>query len=139
MVLGLDSGVIDESSGVCDEAAHGASDVGVDLQNLFDGGCFHERRGDSLLHCQHHALGTLDSHGSAAQLDGLDRVLHLKQPPVATERVHVSVVPWKKKKRRGIRRRKKKKKEGKKTKKEKTGRLGHTKGGSPRQPVFLFE
>lgn len=49
VVLGLYSGVLDHGSGVGLETGHGASNVGVDFDDLFDGGSFEEGRGDALL------------------------------------------------------------------------------------------
>lgn len=40
MVLAFYSGVLDHGSGVGLETGHGASDVGVDFDDLFDGGSF---------------------------------------------------------------------------------------------------
>ena len=79
VALGLDAGVLDHAAGVGLKARHGAPDVPVDLDNLFDRRRLQKRRGHPLLHAQHHALRRRDADGGAAQLDRLERVFDLEE------------------------------------------------------------
>ena len=64
----------------------------VDLHNLLDGCRLHQRAGDSLLHGKDDSLTGLDPDSCAAQLDGLDGVLHLEQSSLRREGVWPTVV-----------------------------------------------
>jgi hypothetical protein len=65
MVLALDSGVLDHAAGIGLQSAHGASDVAVDLDNLFHGRGLEERARDALLDAEDDAggCGDLDRSG----------------------------------------------------------------------------
>ena len=79
MVLALHPGPVYQGLAVRGQAGEGAGQVGVDLDDLLDGGGLHERAGDPLLDRQDDALGGLDPDGSGAQLDGLEGVLYLEE------------------------------------------------------------
>jgi hypothetical protein len=49
VALALDTGVLDHGARIGLQARHGASNVTVNLDNLFDGGGFEESRGHALL------------------------------------------------------------------------------------------
>ena len=66
--------------------------VTVDLDDLLDAGGFHQRTRDPLLHGEDDSLAGLDADGGAAELDGLDGVLHLEQPPLGGEGVGPAVI-----------------------------------------------
>jgi hypothetical protein len=107
MVLGLYSGVLDHGPGVGLETGHGASDVGVDFDDLFDGGSFKEGRGDALLNSDDYSFSSgnlceLESYSAPrgfavrawwgrysncgrSELDGLQRVFDLEQTSLRGE------------------------------------------------------
>lgn len=87
VALALDAGVLNHGSGVGLEAGHGASDVAVDLDNLFDGGGFEERRCDSLFDAEDDALGCCNADGGRPELDSLERVFHLEETTLGGEGV----------------------------------------------------
>ena len=56
MVLALDSGVLDHAPGVGLQARHGAANVAVNFDNLFDGAGFEEGRGNALFYAEDYAF-----------------------------------------------------------------------------------
>jgi len=85
VALALDAGVLDHGAGVGLEAAHGAADVAVDLDNLLDRRGLEQGRRDALLDAEDDALGGGDADGGAAELDGLERVLDLEEAAFGRE------------------------------------------------------
>ena len=77
VVLRLHPGTLHQHLGVGGEAGEGERAVAVDLDDLLDGGGFHQGRGDALLHGEHDALGSHHSDGGRAKLDGLDSIFDL--------------------------------------------------------------
>lgn len=63
VALALDAGVLDHAAGIGLQAAHGAADVAVDLDNLLDRGCLEQGGGDALLDAQDDALVGRDADG----------------------------------------------------------------------------
>ena len=57
VVLALDAGVFDHGARVGLQAGHGAADVGVDFDNLFDGRGLEEGGGDALFDAEEDAMG----------------------------------------------------------------------------------
>jgi hypothetical protein len=49
MVLAFDAGMFDQIPGVCLQTGHGATDMLVNFDNLFDGGSLEKGRCDTLL------------------------------------------------------------------------------------------
>ena len=66
--------------------------MSVNLHDLLNAGGLHQRTGDPLLHGEDDALAGLDPDGGAAQLDGLDGVLHLEQSALGGEGVWSAVI-----------------------------------------------
>ena len=64
----------------------------VNLHNLLNAGWLHQRTRDPLLDGEDDTLAGLDPDGGAAQLDGLDGVLHLEQSALGGEGVWSAVV-----------------------------------------------
>jgi len=62
MVLGLDARVLDHAACVGLQARHGASDVAVDFDNLFDGAGLEESRGYALFYAENYAFARCDLH-----------------------------------------------------------------------------
>lgn len=56
VVLGLDARVLDHRAGVGLQAGHGAADVAVDFDDLFDGGGFEEGGGHALFNADYDAV-----------------------------------------------------------------------------------
>lgn len=91
VALALDAGVLDHGAGICLEAGHGAADVAVDLDNLFDGGGLEKGRCHALLDAEDHALGCGDADGRGAQLDGFERVFDLEETAFGGEGVDTPI------------------------------------------------
>lgn len=72
VALALDTGVLDHGPGIGLKAGHGAADVAVDFDNLFDGGGFEEGGCDALLDAEDDALGCGNSNGGRPELDSLE-------------------------------------------------------------------
>lgn len=87
VALALDAGVLNHGPCVGLEAGHGASDVAVDLDNLFDGGGFEEGGCDSLFDAEDDALGGCNANGGRPELDGLERVFDLEETTFGGEGV----------------------------------------------------
>ena len=68
MVLTFDTGVIDHGPGVGCEARHGATDVGVDFDDFFDGGRFKKDGSDPFFDAEDNAFRGADAYGSGAKL-----------------------------------------------------------------------
>ena len=77
VVLRLHPGALHQHLGVGGEAGEGERAVAVDLDDLLDGGGFHQGRGYALLHGEHDAFGSHHSDGGRAKLDGLDSIFDL--------------------------------------------------------------
>lgn len=81
VALALDARVLDHGACIGLQAAHGAPDVPVDLDNLLYAVRLEERRRHALLDPQHDALAGRHADGRRAQLDGFERVLNLEEAP----------------------------------------------------------
>lgn len=79
VALALDAGVLDHAPGIGLQAAHGATDVAVDFDNLLDGGGLEQRGGHALLDTQHHAFVGCNANRGRAELDGFKGVLDLEE------------------------------------------------------------
>lgn len=73
------------------QTGHGAADVAVDFDNLFDGGGFEESGGYALLDAEDDALGSSDADGGGAELDGLKGVFDLEEAAFGGEGVNAPV------------------------------------------------
>lgn len=91
VALALDAGVLNHGAGVGLEAGHGAADVAVDLDNLFDRRRLEEGGGDALLDAEDDALRGGDANGRGAELDGLEGVFDLEETTFGGEGVDASV------------------------------------------------
>lgn len=91
VALALDAGVLDHAAGVGLQAAHGAANVAVDLDNLLDGRGLEQGGGHALLDAQHHAFVGGDADGGGAELDGFEGVLDLEEAAFGGEGVDTPV------------------------------------------------
>jgi hypothetical protein len=72
VVLGLYTGVLDHGARIGLQAGHGASDVAVNLDDLFDRGGFQEGRSNTFLDAEDDTAAGCDADGGGAELDGLE-------------------------------------------------------------------
>lgn len=79
VVLGLYAGVLDHGARIGLQPRHGASDVAVDLDDLFDGGGFEEGGGDTFLDAEDDTAACCDADGGGAELDGFEGVFDLEE------------------------------------------------------------
>lgn len=84
--------MVDHCPRVGGEAGHGAAQVLVDLDNLFDAGRLEQRRLDALLDAEHDAVRRGDSDGRRPELDSLNGILDLEETALGRESVHATVV-----------------------------------------------
>lgn len=79
VVLALDAGVLDHGTGVGLQARHGAADVAVDFDNLFDGRGLEEGGGYTFLDAEDDAAAGCDADCGTAQLDCFEGVFDLEE------------------------------------------------------------
>ena len=110
-ICGIDYFVVDHSAGISYQTTHAASNVTIDLENLFDTRRLQKRRCDALLYCQDHSFGGLDTYACRTQLeetsekpgvgrevehcsylDSFNGVLDLEESTFRGERVDTSVI-----------------------------------------------
>jgi len=84
--------VVDEGARIGREAAHRATNVRVDLEDLLDRTRLLQRRKKPLLDGNHDALRRADADGGGADLDGLDSILDLEEAALRREGVDAAVV-----------------------------------------------
>lgn len=68
MVLTFETGVIDHGAGVGGETGHGATDMGVDFDDFFDGRGFEEDGGDAFFDAEDDSFGSADAYGGGTEL-----------------------------------------------------------------------
>ena len=57
VILTLNAGVFDHGASIGLQTGHGAADMGVYFDNLFDGGCLEEGGGYALFHAKEDTMG----------------------------------------------------------------------------------
>lgn len=85
VILACDASVLDHAAGVGLQAGHGAADVAVYLDDLFDGGGFEEGGGHALFDAEDHAFGCGHADCGTAQLDGFEGVFDLEEAAFGRE------------------------------------------------------
>lgn len=91
VALAFDTGVLNHGSGVSLQTRHGATDVAVDFDNLFDRRRLEKGGGDSLLDTKDDAFRGGDANGRGTELDCFEGVFDLKQATFGGEGVDASV------------------------------------------------
>lgn len=91
VTLALDAGVLNHGAGVGLQAGHGAANVAVNLDNLFDGRGFEEGRRHALLDAEDDAFRGGYADGCGTQLDGFERVFDLEEAAFWGEGVDSSI------------------------------------------------
>lgn len=91
VALTLDTGVLDHAAGIGLQAAHGAANVAVDLNDLLDGGGLEQGGGDALLDAEHHTLVGCDADCGGSELDSFEGVFDLEETSFGGEGVDTPI------------------------------------------------
>jgi len=84
--------MFDHGTGIGLQAGHGAADVLVDFDYLFDGGGFEEGGGYTLFDAEEDAMGCCYAYGCGAELDGFKRVFDLEEAAFGGEGVYATII-----------------------------------------------
>ena len=68
MLDGLHSCVVNHGSGICSKTGHGTANVFVDFDDLLDGRCLEQGRGDSLLNTENDTILGGNTNGCGSEL-----------------------------------------------------------------------